>query len=141
MQSKALPSAPALPIILRMGSRVHGRAPCNHSGECARHVLFYCLGECTPMTFQFVDVRLRAGVCACAVRRHDRSEDIVYEKLPADIAKRYVMLLDPVLGTGNTACKAIQARGTDMHTHARAGLPAGAVLGLCLRPGEAVAAS
>ena len=32
----------------------------------------------------------------------------MYEKLPADISRRYVLLLDPVLGTGNTACKAIQ---------------------------------
>lgn len=29
----------------------------------------------------------------------------------ADIAGRFVLLLDPVLGTGNTACKAIQVRG------------------------------
>ncbi len=36
----------------------------------------------------------------------------MYEKLPADIAKRYVLLLDPVLGTGNTACKAIQVRSS-----------------------------
>ncbi|PNW72116.1 hypothetical protein CHLRE_16g681850v5 [Chlamydomonas reinhardtii] len=42
------------------------------------------------------------------VHRHGKSEDIVYEKLPADISRRYVLLLDPVLGTGNTACKAIQ---------------------------------
>lgn len=34
--------------------------------------------------------------------------ELVYEKLPADIANRYVLLLDPVLGTGNTACKAIR---------------------------------
>ena len=32
----------------------------------------------------------------------------MYEKLPADIKDRYVLLMDPVLGTGNTACKALQ---------------------------------
>ncbi|KXZ55679.1 hypothetical protein GPECTOR_2g1229 [Gonium pectorale] len=42
------------------------------------------------------------------VHRHGKSEDIIYEKLPSDISRRYVLLLDPVLGTGNTACKAIQ---------------------------------
>jgi uridine kinase len=35
-------------------------------------------------------------------------EEVVYERLPADIAKRHVLLLDPVLGTGHTACRAIQ---------------------------------
>jgi len=39
---------------------------------------------------------------------------VVYERLPADIAERHVLVLDPVLGTGHTACRAIQvvlARG------------------------------
>ena len=35
---------------------------------------------------------------------------IVYQKLPADIAERHVLLLDPILATGNSACRAIQAR-------------------------------
>lgn len=37
-------------------------------------------------------------------------QELVYQKLPSDISKRFVMLLDPVLGTGNTACKTIQVR-------------------------------
>lgn len=40
--------------------------------------------------------------------------DILYEKLPADIAARHVMLMDPILCTGNTASRAIEvllARG------------------------------
>ncbi|XP_047156029.1 uridine kinase-like protein 4 [Vigna umbellata] len=32
---------------------------------------------------------------------------LVYEKLPKDIASRHVLLLDPVLATGNSAVKAI----------------------------------
>ncbi|XP_061336976.1 uridine kinase-like protein 5 [Gastrolobium bilobum] len=32
---------------------------------------------------------------------------LVYEKLPSDIASRHVLLLDPVLATGNSAVKAI----------------------------------
>ncbi|XP_016705919.1 uridine kinase-like protein 4 isoform X2 [Gossypium hirsutum] len=32
---------------------------------------------------------------------------LIYEKLPQDISERHVLLLDPILGTGNTAVKAI----------------------------------
>ncbi|GAU32224.1 hypothetical protein TSUD_278040 [Trifolium subterraneum] len=32
---------------------------------------------------------------------------LIYEKLPSDIASRHVLLLDPVLATGNSAIKAI----------------------------------
>lgn len=32
----------------------------------------------------------------------------MYEKLPADIADRFVMLMDPILGSGNSALRAIQ---------------------------------
>ncbi|GFH25274.1 uridine kinase-like protein 4 [Haematococcus lacustris] len=35
-------------------------------------------------------------------------DELVYSKLPADIANRCVLLMDPVLGTGNTACKSIK---------------------------------
>lgn len=35
-------------------------------------------------------------------------EDLIYEKLPADIADRHVLLMDPILSTGNTASRAIQ---------------------------------
>jgi uridine kinase len=50
-------------------------------------------------------------------RRGDDGEDscrIIYEKLPLDIDRRYVLLLDPILASGNTACAAIElllARG------------------------------
>jgi uridine kinase len=32
---------------------------------------------------------------------------LVYEKLPNDISERHVLLLDPILGTGNSAVEAI----------------------------------
>lgn len=38
------------------------------------------------------------------------SQDVIYEKLPADIAERHVLLMDPVLSTGNSACRAIEVR-------------------------------
>lgn len=34
--------------------------------------------------------------------------ELVYEKLPLDIGDRHVLLLDPILGTGNTAKRAIE---------------------------------
>jgi uridine kinase len=35
-------------------------------------------------------------------------KEIVYEKLPVDIAERYVLLMDPILGTGGSATRAMQ---------------------------------
>ena len=35
-------------------------------------------------------------------------QEIIYEKLPADIAERHVLLMDPILATGNSAARAIQ---------------------------------
>lgn len=43
------------------------------------------------------------------VHRHGQhNQEAVYAKLPSDIASRYVLVLDPVLGTGNTACRVVQ---------------------------------
>ena len=33
---------------------------------------------------------------------------IIYEKMPSDIHSRYVLLLDPILASGNSACAAIE---------------------------------
>ncbi|PNY09626.1 uridine kinase-like protein 2 chloroplastic-like [Trifolium pratense] len=39
----------------------------------------------------------------------DRDEtQLIYEKLPKDISERHVLLMDPVLGTGNSASQAIE---------------------------------
>ncbi|KAK9820353.1 hypothetical protein WJX72_009364 [[Myrmecia] bisecta] len=35
-------------------------------------------------------------------------QELIYEKLPGDIAERHVLLLDPILATGNSAARAIQ---------------------------------
>ena len=37
-------------------------------------------------------------------------DDLIYEKLPHDIAHRHVLLMDPILGTGNTVARAVQVR-------------------------------
>ncbi|ONM03197.1 Uridine kinase-like protein 2 chloroplastic [Zea mays] len=38
----------------------------------------------------------------------DNGQQLIYHKLPVDIAERHVLLLDPVLGTGNSANQAIE---------------------------------
>ncbi|MCE7766890.1 uracil phosphoribosyltransferase, partial [Pseudomonas putida] len=40
-------------------------------------------------------------------REGDNGQQLIYEKLPLDIAERHVLLLDPSLGTGNSAVQAI----------------------------------
>ncbi|GMH25050.1 hypothetical protein Nepgr_026893 [Nepenthes gracilis] len=40
-------------------------------------------------------------------REGDNGQQLIYEKLPQDIADRHVLLLDPILGTGNSAVQAI----------------------------------
>ncbi|KAL3148873.1 Uridine kinase-like protein 1, chloroplastic [Trebouxia sp. C0010 RCD-2024] len=35
-------------------------------------------------------------------------QELIYEKLPKDIAERHVLLMDPILATGNSAARAIQ---------------------------------
>ncbi|CDY50103.1 BnaC01g43510D [Brassica napus] len=41
-------------------------------------------------------------------REGDNGQQLVYEKLPNDISERHVLLLDPILGTGNSAVQAIK---------------------------------
>ncbi|XVF76995.1 hypothetical protein PTKIN_Ptkin14bG0004500 [Pterospermum kingtungense] len=40
-------------------------------------------------------------------REGDNGQQLIYEKLPQDISERNVLLLDPILGTGNSAVQAI----------------------------------
>ncbi|KAL0431570.1 UNVERIFIED_CONTAM: Uridine kinase-like protein 1, chloroplastic [Sesamum radiatum] len=43
------------------------------------------------------------------IHRHgDNGKQLIYEKLPKDICERHVLLLDPVLATGNSANEAIE---------------------------------
>ncbi|KAF9604246.1 hypothetical protein IFM89_004952 [Coptis chinensis] len=41
-------------------------------------------------------------------REGDNGKQLIYEKLPNDISERHVLLLDPVLATGNSAGQAIE---------------------------------
>ncbi|KAL5727049.1 Uridine kinase-like protein 1 [Ranunculus cassubicifolius] len=38
----------------------------------------------------------------------DNGQELIFQKLPDDISERHVLLLDPILGTGNSAAKAIE---------------------------------
>lgn len=38
----------------------------------------------------------------------DDEKVLIYERLPDDIHERYVLLMDPILGTGGSACRAVQ---------------------------------
>ncbi|MEW5300765.1 MAG: hypothetical protein WDW36_003672 [Sanguina aurantia] len=89
----------------------------------------------TPAGHTYVGVEFRRGICGVSIIRRgesmesalrgcckgikigkilvqksaqDQSADIIYEKLPSDVADRHVLLLDPILCTGRTACKAIE---------------------------------
>ena len=46
--------------------------------------------------------------CSMCFRGHEIEQELIYEKLPADIAERHVLLMDPILATGNSAARAIQ---------------------------------
>ena len=50
----------------------------------------------------------------CRVGDHVMDKELIYEKLPADIAERHVLLMDPILATGNSAVKAIQVSTTGL---------------------------
>ena len=47
---------------------------------------------------------------SCRVRDQLVEQELIYEKLPKDIAERHVLLMDPILATGNSAARAIQVK-------------------------------
>ena len=50
----------------------------------------------------------RISEVPCRVRDQLVEQELIYEKLPKDIAERHVLLMDPILATGNSAARAIQ---------------------------------
>ena len=51
----------------------------------------------------------------CRVGDAAVEQELVYEKMPSDIAERSVLLMDPMLGSGSSAAKAIEARSNGSH--------------------------
>lgn len=51
---------------------------------------------------------IKIGKILVAGERARQQTDLVYEKLPHDIAERHVLLMDPILATGKTVCSAME---------------------------------
>ncbi|KAL0381811.1 UNVERIFIED_CONTAM: Uridine kinase-like protein 1, chloroplastic [Sesamum angustifolium] len=68
----------------------------------------------TPTVGESMENALRAcckgiKIGKILIHRHgDNGKQLIYEKLPKDICERHVLLLDPVLATGNSANEAIE---------------------------------
>ncbi|KAL0353472.1 UNVERIFIED_CONTAM: Uridine kinase-like protein 4 [Sesamum angustifolium] len=63
----------------------------------------------TPTGSVYTGVDFCKRLCGVSVirREGDNGQQLIYEKLPNDISDRHVLLLDPILGTGNSAVQAI----------------------------------
>ncbi len=65
-------------------------------------------GESMETAMREVCKKIRIGKILIQ-RDEETAEPIMYySKLPPDISKRYVLLIDPMLATGGSACKAIE---------------------------------
>ena len=65
-------------------------------------------GEAMEKAVREVCKKIRIG--KILIQRDERTAEPVlyYSKLPRDISSRYVLLIDPMLATGGSACKAIE---------------------------------
>jgi uracil phosphoribosyltransferase len=65
-------------------------------------------GESMEKAVREVCKKIRIG--KILIQRNEKTKEpmLYYSKLPKDIAKRYVLLLDPMLATGGSVCKAIK---------------------------------
>ena len=68
------------------------------------HLIVDALHSCQALPM------LITGILQSVCRGHEIEQELIYEKLPADIAERHVLLMDPILATGNSAARAIQVR-------------------------------
>ena len=68
------------------------------------HLMVDALHSCQALPM------LITGILQSVCRGHEIEQELIYEKLPADIAERHVLLMDPILATGNSAARAIQVR-------------------------------
>ncbi|KAH9609082.1 hypothetical protein KSS87_021842 [Heliosperma pusillum] len=64
----------------------------------------------TPTGSVYTGVDFCKKLCGVSIVRSRLNMliQLIYEKLPKDIDERHVLLLDPVLATGNSACQAIE---------------------------------
>lgn len=86
-------------------------------GSRAIHLLRPLRSRCDTFSFCAPLVHEQTPYCH-DIRVGDAAVDqaLVYEKLPQDIADRHVLLLDPMLGCGSSAVKAIEVRPVQLVT-------------------------
>ncbi len=112
----AHPSTDASTPLTNGGVKANGHTPANgHSGSEA----------CSRANGQMDDASLESGgpfsrancqmngsrnASMAAGTTRGFAEELIYEKLPQDIADRHVLLMDPILGAGTSAVRAIEVR-------------------------------
>ena len=64
-------------------------------------------GEAMEKALREVCKRIRIGKILIQRDENTAKPNLIYSKLPEDISKRYVLLLDPMLATGGSVCRAI----------------------------------
>ncbi|KAK6269439.1 hypothetical protein POUND7_006544 [Theobroma cacao] len=69
-------------------------------------VAWWCCGESMENALRACCKGIKIGKILIH-REGDNGQQLIYEKLPQDISERHVLLLDPILGTGNSAVQAI----------------------------------
>jgi len=64
-------------------------------------------GESMEKAVREICKKIRIGKILIQRDENTALPNLIYSKLPKDISKRYVLLLDPMLATGGSVCKAI----------------------------------
>lgn len=65
-------------------------------------------GEAMEKAARDICQKIRIGKILIQRDEETAKPKLFYHKLPKDIAERYVLLLDPMLATGGSACKAVE---------------------------------
>ena len=65
-------------------------------------------GEAMEKAARDICQKIRIGKILIQRDENTAKPILFYHKLPKDIAERYVLLLDPMLATGGSACKAVE---------------------------------
>ena len=100
-------SAPRASAALARASPSSGAAASASSVPALQHRRSSSTGGAGAADAPYSARRPSSGVCE---GRRQVEQEIIYEKLPTDIAERFVLLMDPILGSGNSATRAIQVQ-------------------------------
>lgn len=101
-----------------MGHAVTCMAPCRHAPPSADARLLREKNRPDKDEAHAAFMRRSASQDFSAVSSSESmSEELVYEKLPKDIAERHVLLMDPILATGHSAERAINVSMVELLLH------------------------